>query len=145
MKTLPYLCGLAIAALALLLTYTLGGYRSWTTFYSAAIASSYIVFSSVAFVVTRFGRDKNRKAWAFLGCGITLLFGYLPSIRFVVDIFYMPESSYGMRLDQELFFFAPMIVSALCIYRSYCLWAEDALEKKEPNQPSQPTPPSRRG
>jgi len=40
---------------------------------------------------------------------------------------------------RQLYFYAPLVVSALCIFRAISLWAEESLEpQKGPNQPIQP-------
>ena len=140
MRLIPYFLGVVIAAVVLFFAYTDGGYHSMITFYVAASASTYVVLSSLALVVTRFGTSKGRKARVFFGSGTVLLFGYLPSLRAIVRLFYVPHGLDRMPIDQELFFYAPMIVSALCIYRGILLWADESLTREEPNNSPEATP-----
>jgi hypothetical protein len=132
MKTAHYLVGLVVAAAVLYFAYTGGGYRSIGAFYAGALASTYVVVSSLALLVTHVGRTKKSKGWALFAGGIVLLFGYVPLIRFVVSLFYVPRAFEEIRFEYELFFYSPMIISALCIYRGIAYWAEDSLEKGDP-------------
>ncbi|MCX6956192.1 MAG: hypothetical protein NTV51_29005 [Verrucomicrobia bacterium] len=144
MKPLPYSVGLAISGIVLFFGYTDGGFHSHPTFYAAATASSYVVYSSVAFLVTRYGRKRQSKAWLFFSVGVTLMFVYIPVFRVVIDLFYVErfrgiDSGDPLPVVRELFFYGPVIVGALCIFRAYSLWSEIADEANEPIQPPEPT------
>ncbi|MBM3852084.1 MAG: hypothetical protein FJ399_02905 [Verrucomicrobia bacterium] len=134
MKPLPYFVGVAISCLMLFFTYTDGGYHSAGSFYVAAIASSYILYSSIAIVVTRYGKSPQTRAWLFFGCGVALMFAFIPAFRLVIELFYVPmrHGSEDAPLPvRELFFFGPVIIGALCIFRSFVLWSDTGSEKKE--------------
>jgi hypothetical protein len=139
MKTVPYVIGVTISALVLFFAYTDGGFHSHTTFYSAAMASSFIVYSSIAFLVSRFGSRKQSKAWLFFVCGIALMFAFIPSFRFVVDLFYVErfrgmDSGDPLPVIRELFYYGPVIIGSLCVFRAISLWSDENTERKEPNQ-----------
>ncbi len=129
MSLIPYTMG-AIASVAIFfIAYTMGMYRSEVTFYSAAIASSYFVFSTVAFLVTRFGRTKQRKAWIFFSCGILMLFAYVPSLRQLLEILYLDRLPFELQAVRQVFMFAHMFVSALCVFKAMSIWSELSLER----------------
>ncbi len=144
MKPVPYIVGVTVSALVLFFAYTDGGFHSHVTFYAAAMASSYVVYSSIAFVVARYGRKKQSKAWLFFGCGVVLMFAFIPSLRWVFDLFYIErfrgaDSGDSPPIIRELFYFGPVIVGSLCIFRAISLWADESLEPKAPNQALEPT------
>ena len=140
MKPLPYFAGVGLSFLVLFFTYTDGGYHDATSFYAAAIASSYILCSSVAISVTRYGKTPQTRAWLFFGCGVIFMFTFIPAFRLVIELFYVPrrfDSDTAASLPvRELFFYGPVIIGALCIFRSFTLWSDMSIEKKEPNSES---------
>jgi hypothetical protein len=139
MKILPYSLGVVVSLVVLYFAFTADA-ASKATIHAGAIATSYLVYSTLAFVLTRFGKQRQAKAWLFFGSGVVLLFAYLPSLEFILGWFYYPRTgpdrdwSEAMR---QLYFYAPLIVSALCIFRAISFWADESVEKKEPNQSPQ--------
>jgi protein-S-isoprenylcysteine O-methyltransferase Ste14 len=139
MKPRFYFLGIAISTAVLFFTVTSDIKESPGTMHAAAIALSYLVYSSLAFVLTTFGKKKSSKATLFFGCGVMLLFVFLPSLRYLMTWFYIPKNHYdadALRALQDLYFYSPMIVSALCIYRGISFWADESLAKSVPIQTS---------
>ena len=133
MKSRVYCLGVAISVVVLFFAFTSKVSGSTVTMHAAAIALSYMVYSSLAFILTSFGKKKSSKAALFFGCGVVLLFIFIPSLRYLLTWFYFPRgysNSESIRALQDLYFYSPMIVSALCIYRGISLWADDSLAKK---------------
>jgi hypothetical protein len=124
MKPLFYFIGVAITIVVLFVAYTDGGYHSPTTFYVAATASSYLVYSSVALAVTCLGKKKTTKGWVFFICGVLLALVYVPFVRPLIEIFYIDSPGGRQGPIWELFFQSPLIVGSLCIYRAFSLWSE---------------------
>lgn len=133
MKSRVYFLGVAVSTVVLFFAFTSKVSGSAVTMHAAAIALSYTVYSSLAFILTSFGKKKSSKAAFFFGCGVVLLFIFIPSLRYLLTWFYFPRGysdSESIRALQDLYFYSPMIVSALCIYRGISFWADDSLEKK---------------
>jgi len=136
MKTLPFTVGLVASLVVLYFAFTADA-ASKATMHAGAIAASYVVYSTFALILTRFGKQRHTKAWLFFTGGVVLLFGYLPSLEFILSWFYYPRSGSDHEWSEamrQLYFYATLIVSALCIFRAIALWADESLEKKEPNQ-----------
>jgi hypothetical protein len=141
MKTKIYFAGVIAASITFYFAFVANVYSTPTTMHAAAVALSYFVFSTLAFVLTSFGSKRSSKAALFFGCGVVLLFTFLLSLRYLMGWFYISGDYYdqqALRAFQDLYFYSPMIVSALCIYRGISIWADESIAKKEPNQPPEP-------
>ena len=143
MKLIPHLLGLTACLIVLYLTFPPVGSTSPALFYTATSACSYILFSSLALGITRFGRTRKTKAWAFFIGGIVAIVAFMPGIRYVVDLFYVEDRSWrepALTVMKELYFLSPIFVGSLCIYRAITMWADESLTSDKPNQALQPTP-----
>ena len=145
MKTRPYVYSSLIALLVLYFAFTRGLFSRWAL-HAVAVSTSYLLFSTWALALTVIGKKRKTKAWVFFGSGIVVLFGYLPSLQFVIGWLSWPNDQFEVRLIntwEQLYFYAPMIVSALCIYRGFSIWAEEKISENVPNQLPLQTPASR--
>ncbi|MBL9204690.1 MAG: hypothetical protein JNN01_06370 [Opitutaceae bacterium] len=147
MKFLPFSLGILVSIPVLYYALTADG-ATRATMHAGAVTVSYLAYSTLAFVLTNFGKQRKTKAWLFFACGIVLLFTYLPALDIVLGWIFYPSTSRDrnwLGVMSQLYFYAPLVVSALCIYRGISLWAEESLEQKA----AQPTRPanvaSRRG
>lgn len=129
MTPLLYTVGAIASAALFFVSYTMGMYRNQVAFYAAAIASSYFVFSTIAVLVTRFGHSRQRKAWLFFGCGILQLFAYVPTLRQLLEILYLDRLPFELEAIRQVFMFAHMFVSALCIFKGMSIWSDMSLER----------------
>lgn len=117
-----YLAGLIVCAAVLYFGYT-GGYHSQTSFFAGILGGSYVVYSSVAYAVTTFGRTDISSGWVFFACGCFILFAYIPCLRPLVDLFYLDTRQEEMHAIREIFMLSPAYVSSLCIYRGFVHWS----------------------
>jgi hypothetical protein len=141
MKPIPHLLGTIACLVILYLAYTEGGYHSPKSFYAASTASTYILYSSLALSITCIGKTRKAKAWTFFIGGLATIFTYIPAIRYVVDLFYVEERynrEFTLSVMKELYFWSPVIVGSLCIFRAISIWSDESLKKAEPNQALQP-------
>jgi hypothetical protein len=142
MRLIPHLLGILASVVVLYLACDNGGFQSARSFYAASTASTYVLYSFLALAVTQIGRTKKAKAWVFFFSGIVTIFTYIPAIRYVVDLFYVERhhGEFSLSVMKELFFWSPIIVGSLCVYRAISMWSEDSMKKEEPNQALEPTP-----
>ena len=146
MTTRAYLIGLAISLLGFVGTFAYGYVHPVSRFLLSAGSLSYIVYSTLAFLVSCVGTTQKKKAWVFFSFGVVLLFTYIPAIGQAVEYFYM-DVLYDYRRDRDLLAkirfmhdlvgYSFMIVASLSIFRGIVLWSEDNLARRQANQISE--------
>ncbi len=137
MKFIPHLLGISACLVILYVTFPPIGSDDPVVFYTTATACSYILYSSLALGITRIGRTRKTKAWAFFIGGFIAIVAFMPGIRHVVDLFYVehrPWREPALTSLKELYFFSPIFVGSLCIYRAIAMWADESLESEPPNR-----------
>ena len=134
MNTRIYLIGLPIALLTLAATLAYDD-RTVSGIYVSSASLSYLVYSTLAFLV---GRAKSRKSQGgvFFFFGLLLLFTYIPLLGHVVEFFYNdPVYSFSeehrlVDAINEMFLYSFVIVASLCIFRGVDLWAKAKFESE---------------
>jgi hypothetical protein len=143
MRPIPHLLGTLACLVLLYLAYPVGAYHhDERSFYAATTASSYILYSSLALALTQIGRTKKAKAWAFFIGGLVVIGLYMPAIRYVVDLFYVEDGHWrdaSFQVFRELYFWSPIIVGSLCIYRAVSMWADESLDQRRSSPLLPPT------
>ncbi len=140
MRLIPHLLGLSVCLVFLFFIHTPLGSSDPEVFYATTGISSYILYSSLALALTRFGKSPKAKAWSFFVGGFLTVTVFMPGIRFVVDQFYVDPWSWrepSLISLKELYFMSPIFVGSFCIYRAFCLWSDESLTEQKPNQPPQ--------
>ena len=97
-------------------------------------------------MLTGIGKKRKSKAWVFFGNGLVVPLGYLPLLQFVIGWISFPKDHFDFRLInvwEQLYFCAPMIVGALCIFRGISIWAEEGMSGNPPNETPEATPGQR--
>ena len=144
MKTIHYFSGLLVATVVILFAFIQPDYESRPFLHSAEVAMSYIAYSTLAFILTRFGNEKKTKAWLYFVSGCVMMFFYIPALSSILSWFYVPydynDEGY-LRSMTQIYFYAPLIVSALCVFRGISFWVDESMKPKLPNQPVETTEP----
>ncbi len=134
MNSRNYLIGLSIALLTLTVTIAYDD-RTVTGIYLSSASLSYLVYSTLGFLVGR-AKSKKSQGRVFFFFGLILLFAYIPLIGHVVEFFYNdPVWSYSqehrlVNAINEMFLYSFVIVASLCIFRGVDLWAKAKLENE---------------
>ena len=134
MTTRAFLIGLSLSLLGIAGTYAYGYQHPASRFILSAGSLSYIVYSLLAFLVSRVGVTTRKKGWIFFSFGIALLFSYLAAIDHVVEFFYWDalfdyKRDFAvitrLRLMHEAVMWSFIIVASLSIFRGISLWSSD--------------------